>query len=280
VNLAVEVLESWGLKVRVPANTFAPHPFHSNEDQIRLELLKKALNAKDSKAVWCLRGGYGANRLLPQLWKLPAGKNPKALIGYSDITSIHTWIQQKWKWVSFHGPLLETLISGRLSFSQMEELRQVLFGEKTQLHFKLEPLNKAAKKKTKLKAPVTGGNLVVLDSAIGTHYAAKLAGHILAIEDVGERGYRIDRMLEHLNQSGALKNCKAILFGDFSKGNEPDGSNHVQFAIERFASAQKIPCFQGLEIGHGEKNRILPFGVLAELRMGDQAQLSLMTGLR
>ena len=280
INLAVEVLESWGLKVRIPAATFAPHPFHSNEDKIRLDLLKKALNAKDSKAVWCLRGGYGANRLLPQLWNLPVGRNPKAVIGYSDITSILGWLQTKWKWTSFHGPLLETLISGRLSFAQMEELRQVLFGEKISLQYKLQAMNAAAKKKIKIKAPVTGGNLVVIDAAIGTKYAPKLAGHILALEDIGERGYRIDRMLEHLVQSGLLKNCKAILFGDFTKGNEPDGTNHVQFAIERFAKLSKVPCFKGLEIGHGEKNRILPFGVIAELRGGEQAQLSLETGFK
>ena len=87
-------------------------------------------------------------------------------------------------------------------------------------------------------------------------------------------------MLEHLNQSGLLKNCKAILFGDFTKGNEPDGANHVQFALERFAALTKIPCFKGLEIGHGEKNRILPFGVTAELIGGEKAQLSLETGFK
>lgn len=280
VNSAIEVLESWGLKVRLPANTFSSHPFHSNEDKVRLELLKKALNAKDSKAVWCLRGGYGANRLLPHLWNLPAGKKPKALIGYSDITSLHSWIQQKWKWVTYHGPLLETLISGRLPIAQMEEMRQVLFAEKTTLHYKLQPMNAAAKKKSKIKAPVMGGNLVVLDAALGTKYAPKTAGHILALEDVGERGYRIDRMLQHFVQAGALKNCKAILFGDFSKGNEPDGSNHVQFALDRFASLSKIPCFQGLEMGHGEKNRIIPFGMVAELRGGEQAQMSLQSGIK
>lgn len=280
VNSAIEVLESWGLRVRLPANTFAPHPFHSNEDKIRLNHLTKALNAKDSKAVWCLRGGYGANRLLPHLWNLPVSKTPKALIGYSDITSLHSWLQQKWKWTSFHGPLLETLISGRLSIHQMEELRQVVFGEKLRLNYKLQPMNAAAKKKIKIKAPVMGGNLVVLDAALGTKYAPKTSGHILALEDVGERGYRIDRMLEHFVQAGALKNCKAILFGDFTKGNEPDGANHVQFALSRFAGLTKIPCFQGLEIGHGEKNRILPFGIVADLRGGEQAELSMDSGFK
>ncbi len=280
VNSAVEVLESWGLRVRLPASTFSPHPFHSNEDKVRLDLFKKAMYAKDSKAVWSLRGGYGANRLLPQIWNWPVGKTPKAMIGYSDITSLHIWLQTKWKWTTFHGPLLETLISGRLPIHQMEEMRQVLFGEKMNLEFKLGALNSAAKKKTKIKAPVTGGNLVVLDASLGTKYAPQLAGHILAIEDVGERGYRIDRMLEHFNQSGALKNCKAILFGDFTKGNEPDGTNHVQFAIERFAKLSKIPCYQGLEIGHGERNRILPFGVVAELKGGEQASLALDTGFK
>lgn len=280
VNSALQVLESWGLKVRLPAETFAPHPFHSNEDKVRLELLKKALYDKRSKAVWCLRGGYGANRLLPHLWNWPVSKYPKAFIGYSDITSLHCWLQQKWKWVSFHGPLLETLISGRLSMNQIEELRQVIFGEKQFLQFQLKPLNFAAEKKIKIKAPISGGNLVVLDAALGTKYGPKLAGQILAIEDVGERGYRIDRMLEHFAQANALKGCKAILFGDFTKGNEPDGSNHVQFAIERFAENSKIPCFHGLEMGHGEKNRMIPFGVNSELQGGARATLSIESGFK
>lgn len=279
VNSAVQAIESWGLRVRLPKETFRRHPFHSNEDEMRLKLLKKALFASDSQAVWCLRGGYGANRLLPKLWDLKPPKKSKLFIGYSDITSLHFWIQQKWKWNTYHGPLLETLISGRLPMDQIEELKSAVFGEKLEMNFDLVALNEAALKRKIIQAPVTGGNLVVLDSALGTKCSPQFKNHILALEDVGERGYRIDRMLEHLNQSQKLKDCLAIVFGDFSKGNEPNGENHIQFAIDRFAEKIRIPCFQGLEIGHADKNRLLPLGPIATLKCGKSGQLIVPTGI-
>ncbi|MEZ0392403.1 MAG: LD-carboxypeptidase [Pseudobdellovibrionaceae bacterium] len=276
VQLCVELLESWGLKVRLPKETFSEHPFHSNEDAVRLKLLKKALMAKDSKAIWCLRGGYGSNRLLPEMWKWKAPAQAKMLIGYSDITSLHLFLNQKWKWPSFHGPLLESLISGRLSLQQQQEAREVLFGEKRDMKFSLKPLNSRAKKIKSLKASLSGGNLVVIESALGTPYNGNFQGKILFLEEVGERGYRIDRMLEHLRQSGSLKACKALVFGDFLYGDERDGKNFVSYAIERFAQLNLLPCFSGLATGHGEQNRMIPLGPKAIL---SSEELLVPTGL-
>lgn len=266
VGMCLDLLHSWGLKTRLPKETFQEHPFHSHEDPQRLKLLKRALNAKDSRAVWCLRGGYGANRLLPELQKMTAPSQAKMLIGYSDITSLLVFVNQKWKWTCFHGPLLETLISGRLPMSQVQECRDVVFGKKRELKFDLRPMNAKAQKIKKMQAPLMGGNLVVLESAIGTASAPRLKGRILILEEVGERGYRVDRMLEHLKQSGLLKDCKAVVFGDFLHGDERDGKNFVSFAVQRFASENLLPCFSGLELGHGEKNRMIPFGPVGVLQ--------------
>lgn len=279
VKLAVELLTSWGLFVRLPEETFEEHPFHSNEDLIRLRLFKKAMTSKDSQAVWCLRGGYGANRLIPELLKMKTPVRTKLLIGYSDITSLLLLLTQKWKWTSFHGPLLESLISGRLPAQQVEECRQVLFGEKAQLQYPLLPLNKAAQKLKKTQAALIGGNLVVLQSSLGTPLALKTTGKILFLEEIGERGYRVDRMLEQLAQSGSLKGCQAILFGDFLGGDEKDQTNFVKYAIERFALQTKIPCFDGFEIGHGSKNRLVPLGPRATLCGGNAAFLQVSAGV-
>jgi muramoyltetrapeptide carboxypeptidase len=265
VEEAMELLRSWKLKPRISEKTFAAHPFHSNEDEVRLELLQKALNSKDSRAIWCLRGGYGANRLIPALSKMKKPKSQKALIGYSDITSLHILFQQKWNWTVFHGPLLETMISGRLSPNQIEEARRVLFGEVHEQSFQLEPMNPLAKKSKKIQAKLSGGNLVVVQSTIGSVAQLNLKNKILVLEEIGERGYRVDRMLEHLEQANILKGCKAVIFGNFLAGDERDGKNFVKFAIDRFAQKISIPCFSGLEIGHGEQCRLLPLGTLAVL---------------
>jgi muramoyltetrapeptide carboxypeptidase len=239
--------------------------------------LQKALNSKESKAIWCLRGGYGANRLIPALAKMKKPSIQKALIGYSDITSLHILFQQKWHWTVFHGPLLETMISGRLSPNQSEEARRVLFGEVKEQSFKLEPMNSSAKKAKKIQAKLAGGNLVVVQSTIGTLGQLSLKDKILVLEEIGERGYRVDRMLEHLEQANILKGCKAIIFGNFLAGDERDGKNFVKFAIDRFAQKNSIPCFSGLEIGHGEQCRLLPLGTPAVL---EKSVLKVSSGVK
>ncbi len=267
VELCLDLLHGWGLKTRLPQETFKTHPFHSNEDAVRTKLFQKAIQAKDSKAVWCLRGGYGANRLMPALWKMKAPATPKMLIGYSDITSLHVLLQ-KWKWTSYHGPLLETLVGGRLKAGQIEECRQIIFGEKNESVFNLTAMNAKAEKMKKTLAPVIAGNLVVLESGIGTPFAGQFSGKFLVLEEVGERGYRIDRMLEHLKQSGKLKGCLGIMFGDFLFGDERDGENYVQYALERFAKENTIACFSGFESGHGANNRMIAMGPKARLEKG------------
>jgi muramoyltetrapeptide carboxypeptidase len=104
-----------------------------------------------------------------------------------------------------------------------------------------------------------------LESALGTPYAGQFSGRFLALEEVGERGYRVDRMLEHLKQSKSLQGCLGIIFGEFLFGDERDGANYVSYALERFAKENSIACFSGLQIGHGDNNRMLAFGTKARL---------------
>lgn len=264
VAKSIEFLKAWDLTPRV-CIIDSKHPFHCGEDEERLALLQKAIYAKDSKAIMCMRGGYGCNRLMPELLKIKTPKFNKLLIGYSDITTLHLLFSQKWKWVSCHGPLLDTFINGKLDSKQTHEARDLLFGKIKSSEFKIEPLNEAARKAKTIKAPAIGGNLVVLASSLGTDYQLSTKGKILFLEEVGERGYRIDRDLEHLRQVGALAGCRAVVFGEFLGGNESDQKNYVQFAIERFAAQTKIPCFNGLEVGHGHKNRMLFLGTATEL---------------
>lgn len=270
-----------GFKVRVPAGLIHAHPFHSHEDEIRFEYLKNALYAKDSKVVWCLRGGYGSNRLIPYLSKL---KTPpvkaKLFIGYSDITTIHTFLQQKWKWITCHGPVFENLNPGRLKKEDLDEFVSFLTGKTKISQFQMKPLNAQALALKKKKTILTGGNLATLQSAIGTILSPKLTKKTLFLEDIGERGYRVDRLLEHLKQAKVLNGCEAIVFGDFTGGEEKDGGNHTQFALERFANGIKIPVFSGLPSGHGTVNKPLFFGAPASLEGGEIAHLVIQSGVK
>lgn len=287
VSKALALLTQWGLKPRLRAE-FSGHPFHSHEDSVRSRLLIDALLAKDSKAILCLRGGYGSLRMVPALLKAKSRllkAKPKIFLGYSDITTLHLFVRRVLAWpVSLHGPLLESLISGKMSESDIELCRQILFGDLKQQErnaqiasFELKPMNVLAKKTKSINGFLIGGNLNVLQSSLGTDLSFqtkkhKGSGEIVVFEDIGERGYRVDRMLEHLKQAKAFKNCSAIVFGDFVGGKESDGSETISFALQRFADEINIACYSGLPMGHGVRNQIIPFGQMATIHLEKATQ--------
>jgi len=290
VEAAQKVLRDHGFTPRVPQEILEPVFYHSNSDKKRLEQLKEALLANDSKAIWCLRGGYGSNRLLPGLSRLKKPKKAKVLIGISDLTSIHLFLNQKWKWASLHASLIDRLTDGRLPKDNVAEIFSVLQGEQKTVEFvKLIAMNRAAKKIKMRKAPIVGGNLVTLQSSLGTPWAVQTKGNFLFIEELAERGYRIDRILVHLQQSGKLQGCKGILLGHFIGGDEPKNEaesgvvkNLVVEALQRFSDEQNsIPVWSGIESGHGENLRTLPFGMPASLtQKNGEIILSVETGCR
>lgn len=278
----VKKLKALGFKPRFHKGIISnDNPFHSNSDTYRLKHLYQALSATDSKVVWCVRGGYGCNRLLPELEKLKKPKSPKILIGYSDITSLHIFLDQKWNWVSFHGPQFDRIGGGRMTASQEKETFGTLNGTVTSVVFKnLKPLNRTARKKQNLRGTVTGGNMMVLQSTIGTKNQLNTKGKILFLEEIDERGYRMDRILEHYKQAGVLKGCKAIVFGEIVGGAEANGKNYCWYAINRFAESLKIPVFSGIKTGHGANQRVVPFNTKALLVTGAKAHLTVETGGR
>jgi len=254
---AEKTLSSWGLKARTQIDFEAYHPFHSDEDDNRFLDLKRALYAEDSKIIWCIRGGYGSVRLLEKLSRLKKPKTQKIVIGYSDITSLHIFLNQKWGWSSIHGPMISSFGKANFDKKAFTELKKIFFEKSFEQKFKLKALNDEALKNKSIEGVLCGGNLSVLQLSLGTNIELKTQGKILIIEDVGERGYKIDKMLNHLKNSKALKGCRAIIFGDFVNGLESSGESFVDFALTRFALEIKIPVYLNLEFGHGLKNRPL-----------------------
>lgn len=287
VEAGVQFLESWGLVPRLPHDLFGADTISSNTDEKRLKHLSHALLAKDSSAVWCLRGGYGAIRLVPGLLKLKKPKQPKVVLGLSDVTTIQLFLEMKWKWPSLQAPLLDRL--GRVVNpdlvregkprpveAQVEELKRVVFGDASSVVFEgLHRLGSTTgsfkkEKSSKISGVMSGGNLVTYASAIGTAIHPSGDGRILYFEDIGERGYRVDRLLEQLVQTGVVsKKTKALVFGDFSGGLENDGTSKVPDVLERFAAtwakAHGVPVYTGVTSGHGLNQRVVPLGAKAVL---------------
>lgn len=301
VEAGVQFLESWGLIPRLPHDLFGADTISSNTDEKRLKHLSQALQAKDSSAVWCLRGGYGAIRLVPGLLKLRRPAQPKVVLGLSDVTTIQLFLDMKWKWPSLQAPLLDRL--GRLVNpdlvregkprpvdAQVEELKRVIFGETSSVVFEgLHRLGASSgsfkkNKSSKISGVMSGGNLVTYASAIGTSIHPSADGRILYFEDIGERGYRIDRLLEQLVQTGVVsKKTKAVVFGDFVGGLENDGTSKVPDVLERFAAhwakANGVAVYTGITSGHGVNQRVVPLGSRAVLDL-NSGSLSIETSVQ
>lgn len=276
---ALAFVQAWGFKARFREPIFQKDALSSGPDQKRFMDLKRALYAKDSKAVWCIRGGYGAIRLIPHLLRLPKPKQAKLFVGLSDMTTLHVFLNQAWKWPTIHGPMMDRLGKNTTPASHVRELKRIVMGKQEKIIFsRLKPMNAAARKRGKIHAAITGGNLITLQSSIGTKMEYAPKGKIVLLEDIGERGYRVDRVLEHFRQAGIWKNARAVVFGDFTGGREPDGSNKVPAVLQRFADEMSIPVFKGLVTGHGPIQRPVPFGPVGILTLGERGELTLPTG--
>lgn len=266
-------LTSLGLIPRVPHDLIDPDIFFASSLKQQLAHFKEALYS-DSKAIWCLRGGYGSMRLIPYLEKMKPPKKAKLLIGFSDITSLHLYLNQKWKWPTLHGRTISQLGINHHS-QDREELIEILFGRKKKKSFdQLKPLNPYAEKERTIKGKLVGGNLRILQSSLGTDWELEAKGKIVFVEDVSERGYSVDRMFEQLHQAKILhKGVKALIFGDFTAGDEKNGENHIHYAFQRFAQRVNYPVLMGLPCGHGEENFALPFNTKCELILGSNSHL-------
>lgn len=263
---SVRSLEKWGYKVRVSGKLLKPELFLANSDAFRQADLKKALLAKDSKAIWCLRGGYGSIRLLPGLNKLKKPKHKKLFIGISDVSSIHLFLNQNWKWPTLHGPLIDRLGLNLLTPSNISEVQAVLTGAVKSILFDgLVPLTEEAKKIKSLNGLIVGGNLTVVTSSLGTKNQINGDNKILFFEELSERGYRIDRCLQQMKQAGVFKKVKAVVLGDFTKCEEPNGADLSTLTLTNFFKELRIPAFNGIQTGHALLQRPLFFNTKAQI---------------
>jgi muramoyltetrapeptide carboxypeptidase len=273
--LGVEALKEWNLIPRVPKGMIEPSEFFAAPLERQFEQLKGALHS-DSKAIWCLRGGYGSMRLIPLLKKIKPPKKPKLFIGFSDITALHLYFNQVWKWPTIHGRTISQMDPVKLQTADRVALRSALFGEMEEVSFEnLIPLNALAKKKKTISGEIIGGNLRLLQTSLRTDWELKAKGKILFIEDVSERGYSIHRMLEQLVQAKIIHSgLKALVIGDFTEGHEKDGKDHSQIAFNEFSERLPYPVLKGLPCGHGTQlNYALPFQSPTKVFLGESPRL-------
>ncbi len=266
-----ELMSSWQLNCLVKEDIFAADLFCANSDEQRLQHLQNALLNSKAKALICVRGGYGAMRLIPKLANLQPPVEPKIFVGMSDITSLHLYLQQHWGWATIHGGAAPD----KFSAPSIAALKSLLFAEHATVDFNgLKPLNRSAQECRIIESTVAGGNLTLIQASIGTSWQLDGRGKIILLEEINERGYRVDRMLEHLRQANIFQGAAAVLFADFLGGEEPNGTSLIQPVLQRFANESTIPVLQMAGIGHGATNFPIPLATRAHLQLGKEAHLT------
>jgi muramoyltetrapeptide carboxypeptidase len=253
---AKELLEYYHFTVDLDENILDSTIFHASSDEMRQKLLQKSLDS-NSKFLWQMRGGYGAAKIIANI---QAPSQEKITIGFSDHTALHIYFNQYLNLPSIHGRGLNQLIKMHRDDEYVTEIMNIVAGKTKYIIYEIEPLNSLAKTCKEITAKISGGNLSLIQTSIGTKWQFKPEGYILFIEEVNERGYKVDRMLEHLKQAGLFHNLSAIILGDFTGGDEIDGNNHIAYALNNFTSNIAIPTYKINGCGHGTENKALIFG--------------------
>ena len=293
IDKGAAAVEKLGFKVKLAPNARARHGYLAGSDKERADDLMTLFADKDVKAILCVRGGYGAMRLWDLLDYNVVRRNPKIFIGYSDITSLHCAFQKKANLVTFHAPM-----AGAISSAEFPEFTKAAW-LRTLTEAKPAGSLCAGYDKTGIstlhcgvaEGKLVGGNLSVFVSALGSNYLPSLKNKILFLEDVGERPYRLDRMLTQLLNAGVFEQVAGVAIGvnkdcedKPEDANSNDGSaldrakfpaEYRQSSADVFAerlSALKIPVVTGLPFGHVDLNAMIPVGAKAKLD-GDNGDL-------
>jgi len=242
------------------AHVLARHGYLGGTDAERLQDFNAALADDSVDAVWCVRGGFGAMRLLPHVDWASLNRRPRALLGFSDVTALHAAASTRCELITYHAPTARGTLT---DFSRTSLVRAVIEGR--------DPCGRAESARTvregRAQGRLVGGNLALLAALAGTPYAPDYRDALLVLEDVGEPAYRIDRMLTQLRMSGALDHIAGLVVGHFTEptpGNDLS-SGALDTLVAEAADVAGVPAVAGMPVGHIDDQWTIPLGATAQL---------------
>jgi muramoyltetrapeptide carboxypeptidase len=284
---AVSNMLQLGLRVKMGKNIRAKHGFVAGTDQQRLDDLHTMFSDRSVDAIWCARGGYGCTRLLPKIDYGLIKRNPKILIGYSDITALLNAIFHKTGLVTFHGPV------GASEFSPYTEaqVRAVLMDGTAPYTVPLSEDNDTSKdplyqpeliRKGQAEGTLMGGNLSLLAAMAGTGYLPDPTNAIVFMEDVGESPYRVDRMLTQLRQAWPLNSANGIALGIFADCAKKEDSDSLTLSetLQEQLRPTDTPTAYGFPFGHIDHQCTFPVGVRARMEASARSITLLEAGVQ
>ncbi|MDB4918412.1 LD-carboxypeptidase [Mucilaginibacter sp.] len=258
---AVKLLQSWGLEVVLGDTVNASYHQFAGDDAFRAKDLQRFIDDDSIKAIIAARGGYGTVRMIDMVDFSRFAKNPKWVVGFSDITLLHCHLLANFNAPGIHGQMPMTIPDA--SARSLDTLRKALFGEEISYQLEPNPLNR----KGEGEGLLMGGNLSILLSASGSVSDPDYAGKILFIEDISEYLYSIDRMLRTLKRAGKLQQLKGLIVGGFTdiKDNDiPFGQTVPEIVMDVVKDYNYPVCFD-FPAGHVPDNCSLVLGKMLGL---------------
>ena len=273
VQQAVKLLESWGLHAIVGKHVFSKANHFAGTDEERCSDLQSAMDDPKINAIWCARGGYGTVRVLDKLNYTEFKKNPKWVIGYSDITALHNQVHNE-GFQSLHALMCVSLTKNLDDIKEsVSTFKTAIFGHPENYTLKGSSYNRTGETSGEL----VGGNLTMLHTMLGSKESIDTSGKILFIEEIGEYKYHIDRMLQSMKRAGYFDNLNGLVVGDMSKMRKNTtlwGTSVEQLILDALADYD-FPIAFNVPAGHEKDNRALVLGKIVNLKVEkNQSKLS------
>lgn len=263
----IDTLGKWGYRVQTGKTLGGDSSnYFAGTDKERLADFQDALDDPEVKAILCGRGGYGIGRIIEQIDFSRFKKDPKWIIGFSDVTVLHAHIYANYKIATLHAPMAGAFNDDGAAGEYVQSLRHALEGKTAKMHCAPHPFNR----KGEAIGELVGGNLSLLAHLTGTSSDIKTKGRILFLEDVGEYLYNIDRMLYQLRRSGKLDRLAGLIIGGFSELKDttrPFGQS-IETIIHDIVKEYDYPVAFGFPVSHEKENYALKVGMGYKLKVG------------
>ena len=252
-----DFLKKLGYEVLIAPSCFERNRYLAgNSDEDRALDLKMLFADDEIGAILNMRGGYGSNRIIPYISDFNFAKYPKPFIGYSDITYMHIYFNQKYNFITYHGPMIRDLLKNE-KITLNGFMRTALAGEP----LTLTGVNFISKEKSYATGMTTGGNLTIICSTLGTDNEVDTKGKVLFLEEVDEEPYAVDRLLMQLVHAGKIDDCVGIILGDFS-GTDKTG---IAETVKKILLPFRKIIAAGVPAGHTSPNLTIPLGARCTL---------------